>query len=76
MLQFIIDQCKTQDMHEKAVNDYPFMLKFVSYWSVTPKTLQVLDNVEDLDDLIVWYNKYKNRKVYKKELYKELMPIA
>ena len=29
MLQYISDQSKTQEMREKTINDYPFLLKSV-----------------------------------------------
>ena len=66
MLQFIIDQCKTQDMREKAVNDYRFMLKFVSYWSVTPKTLRSLIMLKTLMSLLFGIINIKTARYIKK----------
>ena len=71
-----MNQYKDQKMCEKAVNDYPFMLKFLPDWFVTPNMLDVLDNVEDVGELIVWHNEHKQRKAYKKGTCKGLISIA
>ena len=62
-------------MCEKAVDAYLPALEYVLYWSVTPRMLEIIDN-PGLDNLITWCNGYKQRKVCKKEIDKELMPVA
>ena len=56
MIQLIPDQFKTQEMCQKFVKDYPFMLKSVLDWFVAPKMLEVLYTVENLDEFIVGNN--------------------
>ena len=62
-------------MCEKAVDAYLPALEYVLYWSVTPWMLEIVDN-PGLDNLITWCNGYKQRKVCKKNIDKELMPGA
>lgn len=49
------------------------MLKSIPDGFVTRK---ILCSVEGLVEFIVWYNEFKQRKVYKEEIYKDLMSIA
>ena len=39
-------------------------------------TRKILYSVEGLVEFIVWYNEFKQRKVYIEEIYKDLMSIA
>ena len=86
----IPDQYKTQQMCDKAVDDCLAPLKFVSDWFQNGYFYTDLNNANlddsnyDADDpdtitrvrLLVWYIKFENCKALKKELNKELMPIA
>ena len=62
-------------MCEKAVDAYLSPLEYVLYWSVSPWMLEIVDN-PGLDNLITWCNEYKQRKVCKKEIDKELITGA
>ena len=47
MLKFVLDWHKNQDMCEKVIDSYPY------YWFVTPKLLEVVDIVDDLQKFII-----------------------
>ena len=45
-------------MSRKALNAYLSSLKYIFDWSVTPKTLVIVDNA-GFDELVTWHNRYK-----------------
>ena len=64
----------------KAVRDEPFCLQYVPDWFVTQQQIELRDDVDDYcnddDEIIEWYDGYKNRKTQKAKIEEELMRIA
>ena len=40
MLKYCLDRYKTQEMHDKAVNNFLPTLKFVPHWFITSKMIK------------------------------------
>ena len=64
----------------KAVRDEPFYLQYVPDWFVTQQQIELRDDVDDYcnddDEIIEWYDGYKNRKTQKAKIEEELMRTA
>ena len=79
LLPLVPDRLKTQEMCEKAVEKYLWLLKDVPDWFLTHQQIKIWHDNDDYcndDELIEWYNVYKKRKIQKAQTKKELMPVA
>ena len=56
MLRYCLDRCKSQEMPDKAVDDFLPVLKFVSGWFVTSKMTKELRNALFNDDDILFFD--------------------
>ena len=69
-------------MWGKTTEALPYALEYVPDWLATPKMLDGLDNDkdlasdEDLDELVGWYNDYKQYKDQGAPIKKELLPTG
>ena len=73
------DHLKTQEIHNKAVKDQLFSLRFVPGWFVTQQQIDVWyddDYIYNDNEMIEWYECYKKRKTQKASVKEELLPIA
>ena len=75
------DQFRTQEMCEKAVEEWFYVIKYVPNWSVTPKILEYLGNSKCSNKKVLdapddWRKGYKQCKAQKAQLKEELLPIA
>ena len=48
MLKYSLDRCKTQQMHDKAIDSFLPTLIFVPDWFITSKMLEKLDKLYSL----------------------------
>ena len=77
-LLLVPDRLKTREMCEKAVEKYLWLLKYVPDWFLTHQQIKIWHDNDDYcndDELIKWYNAYKNERLKKYKL-KELLPLA
>ena len=56
MLKYCFDRCKTQEMCNKAVDDFLPTLKFVPNWFITSKMIKRLYNALFADDNIFFFD--------------------
>ena len=56
MLKYCLDRYKTQEMCDKAVDEFLPALKFVPDWFVTNKILEKLNDVLFVNDDIIFIN--------------------
>ena len=66
-------------MCDKAVKDDPSSLQFVPDWFVTQEQIDIWyddDYWYHDDELMEWYEGYKERKTQKAKIKEELIPIA
>ena len=65
-------------MCDKAVNDDPYSLQFVSDWFVTQQQLKIWHDDDDYYNngkLIEWYEDHKRCKAQKAKIKEELLPL-
>ena len=75
-LPLVAARLKTQEMCEKAVEKYPWLLKHFLDWFVTRQEAKLWDDHCIDDGYIKWYNDYQKRKAQKAKIKEELLPIA
>ena len=78
-LEYVPDRFKTQEMCNKAVHVDPCLLNYVPDWFVTREQInRWYDDDYHCNDneIIEWYDSYKQRKAQKAKIKEELMPIA
>ena len=91
-LVYIPDHFKTQEICDKAVNDYPSSLQFVPDWFITSEWVDMWyddyydeggghwddddDDDDDEDKFFEWYDDYKKLKAQKASIKEELSRIA
>ena len=74
-LPLVAAHLKTQEMCEKAVEKYPWLLKHFLDWFVTRQEEKLWDDHCIDDGYIKWYNDYQKRKAQKAKI-KDFLPIA
>ena len=80
-LQYIPMDLNIQEMCNTVMEEDLYNLIYVPDWFFAPKMLVDLDNIDDLnsDDcnkVVDWYYDYRKRKLFKKQIDKELLPIV
>ena len=72
------DYLKTQEMCDDPVGGDSYSLQFVLDWFVTEQQIKIWDDDDeywDGDELIEWYNGYKNGRPRKQRLRKNSSPL-
>ena len=85
-LPFVPDRFKTQEMCDKAVCKYPWLLEFAPDWFVPEWVDMWFDdyydddcghwNDDDEDKFFKWFDGYKKRKAQKASIKEGLLPIT
>ena len=63
-IRYVPDQCKTQQMCDKAVDNCMAALKLVPHWLVTSKMIKKIFTDLYVDENIVYFNEYFSSAVF------------
>ena len=63
-IRYVPDQCKTQQMCDKAVDNCMAALKLVPRWLVTSKMIKKIFTDLYVDENIVYFNEYSSSAVF------------
>ena len=67
-LYYVPDHFKSQKMCDGLVSEDPFSLQYVPDWFVMQEQVKIWHDDDDYcndDEIVEWYDDYKNRKVVK-----------